>query len=109
MKNFYIRILKEKCKIKRIRKNLFKIIAFNSNGTKSMQYYLLNGAIHGEAVLYDEVGKVTQKLHYSNGRLSGEYVFYKNGKKDYGGSYFNGAAIGLFEYRNGKKQYVRSG
>lgn len=56
------------------------------------------GKLHGEMIVYDQVGNITAKLNYDNGVLSGPCEFYMDGKLILSGQYANGQYDGKLTY-----------
>ncbi|HRF80223.1 MAG TPA: hypothetical protein PL070_09055, partial [Flavobacteriales bacterium] len=65
-------------------------------GVKMREQSLLNGDPHGPCTVYDQRGRVIQKMSYRNGRLHGTFTIYGT----------DGKPVKVTEYEDGQVKKV---
>lgn len=74
-------------------------ITYNpETGNKIQEMNFLNGKLHGEMIIYDQLSDIAAKLTYFEGGLNGPCEFYVDGKMILSGHYKDGKYDGVLTY-----------
>jgi len=67
-------------------------------GNKIQEMNFINGKLHGEMIIFDQLGDIAAKLTYVDGILYGPCEFYVDGKMVLSGQYKDGKYDGVLTY-----------